>query len=137
MGGNFRIEVTKGVVVVTHTGRLEYADTNKAIAAASEAAVKAGTKQVLFDFRQADIANYYSYAVRHAEFAPDFGLDTTYKIAFLGLPEAIDVLSFMETVAKNHGWQARYFFHFEGALVWLAHASDAEAQAATPRPRPR
>jgi hypothetical protein len=120
MAGDFRVDVARGVVVVQHTGRLEYADTNKAIAAAVEAAVKAGTKRVLFDLTRADVSNYYSYTVRHAEVAPELGLDTSYRLAFVGNQEAVDTLSFIETVTRNHGWKSRHFLDVDEAMRWLA-----------------
>jgi hypothetical protein len=119
MAGDFRVEVVRSVVVVSHLGRLEYADTNKAIAAAVAAAVEIGGKRILFDLSRADVSNYYSYSVRHAEFAPDLGLDTTYKLAFVGGSEAVDLLSFIETVTRNRGWKSRYFVDTDAAITWL------------------
>lgn len=125
MATGFQVSVNEGVVVVTHAGRLEYADTNNAIRAAADAAIEADTKRVLFDLRRADLSNYYSYAVRHAEFAPELGLDKSYTLAFVGDETSVDVLSFMELVTRNRGWQSRYFVDFEGALAWLGEAGGA------------
>ena len=119
MATEFSVEVRQGVVVVTYVGKLEYAESNKAIAAGAEAAVHAGTRRLLFDVRRADLANYYSHIVRHAEFAPELGLDTAYQLAFVGLPEAAEVLEFAELVTRNRGWNARHFLDFDAALAWL------------------
>jgi hypothetical protein len=123
VAADFNVSVADDVVIVSHVGRLEYHDTNRSIEAAAQAAAKAGTKLVLFDFTRADLANYYSYAVRHAEFAPELGLDTTYKIAFVGLPAAIDVLEFIQRVTRNRGWRAHYFLSLDEAVDWLHSSS--------------
>jgi DNA-binding PucR family transcriptional regulator len=119
MAGDFQVDLRQDVVLVTHIGRLEYADTNKAIAAAANAAKDTGTKLILIDLSRADATNYYSYTVRHAEFAPELGLDTTYKLAFVGSREAVDILEFVARVMTNHGWQARCFFTAQEGLDWL------------------
>jgi len=119
MSAKFDVYVDRGVVVVAHVGNLQFDQTNKAIIAAVEAARNVGSKRVLFDLRRAQLANYYSYSVRHAELAPELGLDTGYKLAVVGAPEAHDILSFMVRVARNRGWRCRCFFDVGRALKWL------------------
>ena len=59
------------------------------------------------------------HIVRHAELAPELGLDSSFRIALVGLPEQDDVLSFMVMVAVNRGWSCRRFFDFDAARQWL------------------
>lgn len=127
MAGDFRVDLRNDVIVVSHIGRLEYVDTNKAIAAAADAAKTKGTRLVLVDLTRADVANYYSHTVRHAEVAPDLGLDSTYKLAFVGSPEAVDILEFIVRVMSNHGWQARCFFNVDEAVAWLQSLASGDA----------
>ena len=122
MAGDFRVGVSQDVVTVTHVGRLEYADTNKAIAAVADTAKKTGSRLILVDLTGADASNYYTYTVRHAEFAPELGLDTTYRLAFVASREAVDILEFIARVMSNHGWKARSFFSVEDAIEWLHSA---------------
>lgn len=122
MSANFHVRVHEGVVVVTHVGNLHFEDTNRSIAAAVEAARTTGSKIVLFNLTGAQLSNYYSYSVRHAELAPKLGLDTTYRIAIVGIAAADDILSFMEMVAQNRGWRAQRFFDIDEAMRWLRQA---------------
>ena len=57
--------------------------------------------------------------MRHAEFAPELGLDTTHKLAFVGSADAADVLEFIERVTRIRGWQSRRFFNLDDGLDWL------------------
>lgn len=123
MAGDFRIRVESAVVHVIETGTLDYPTSNRALVGAIEAARASGTKRLLFDLRDADLSDFYSYIVRHAETATEMGLDASYSLAILGRPERADVLSFVETVARNRGWRAMSFFALDAALEWLA--SDA------------
>jgi hypothetical protein len=120
VSGPFLVHVDDGVVIVEQIGDLQFDETNKAIAAAVAAARGANSKRVLFDLTRAQLANYYSYTVRHAELAPDLGLDVSYALAFVGRPEADDVLSFIALTTRNRGWKSRYFFDRQAALEWLA-----------------
>jgi hypothetical protein len=117
----FEISVAYGVVVITLHGDLDYEEVNQAIAAGVKTAGASHSLGMLFDLRSADVANYYSYSVRHAETAPQLGLDTSFALAFVGTGESRDVLSFMETVARNRGWRARAFTAMPPALKWLSH----------------
>ena len=119
MAGDFRIRVDSGVVFVVENGTLDYATSYRALAAAVEAANAAATPCLLIDVRDADLTNYYSYIVRHAEAAGEFGLDSRFRIAVVGQPGAADVLSFIETVARNRGLKVRCFLDADPALDWL------------------
>ena len=113
------IQTRGGIVIVCLSGSLEYEETNQAIAAAVDAAGVGGTSRILFDMRRADLANYYSYTVRHAEVAPQLGLHTGFVLGFVGPRAAQDVLCFMENVARNRGWKARSFTSMVDAFKWL------------------
>lgn len=121
MPAEFRVELRGDVVVVLEHGAPGFEDTNKALAAAIRTAREGGRK-ILFDHRLADLSNYYSYIVRHAEAAPGMGLDSTFRIALVGLPEQDDVLSFMVRVGQNRGWKSRRFFDVDEALQWLGQS---------------
>lgn len=118
MAAEFRIEIRGDVVIVLEKGAPLFEDTARALGDAIRAARDSG-KKILFDHRLADLSNYYSYIVRHAEAAQLIGLDNTFRIALVGLPEQDDVLSFMVTVGHNRGWNSRRFFDFDDALQWL------------------
>jgi hypothetical protein len=91
------------VVVITHTGAINFDDAHNAIGIGLTSAQKAAGKKLLFDLRLADLSNYYSFIVRHAELAPGMGLDASFLVAFVGTREAADVLSFTERVVRNRG----------------------------------
>jgi hypothetical protein len=109
------------VVVITHKGAMDFDEAHKAIGIALTSARNAAARKLLFDLRFADLSNYYSFIVRHAELAPEMGLDDSFLVAFVGTREAADVLSFTERVVRNRGWNARRFFSMEEALQWLAN----------------
>jgi hypothetical protein len=119
VAGDFRIRVDSGVVFVVESGTLDFSTSYRALASAVEAAKAAATTCLLIDVRDADLTNYYSYIVRHAEAAGEFGLDSRFRIAVLGQAGAADVLSFIETVARNRGLKVRSFLEVEPALDWL------------------
>ncbi|HYD58063.1 MAG TPA: hypothetical protein VEB41_14265 [Burkholderiales bacterium] len=127
MSGDFRIRVESDVVFVVESGRLDFDASNHAIVLAVEAAKAASTKCLLFDVRDADLSNYYSYIVRHADMAADTGIDAGFSIAVVGRPDATDVLSFIELVARNRGWRAKCFYDPDKALAWLRGAGAGAA----------
>jgi hypothetical protein len=118
MAAEFRLEIRGDVVLVVERGVPLFEETSKALAAAIQAAKEHGRK-ILFDHRLADLSNYYSYIVRHAESALAIGLDHTFRIALVGTPDQGDVMSFMVTVGRNRGWNSRCFLGFDEALQWL------------------
>jgi hypothetical protein len=88
------------VVVITHKGAIDFDEAHNAIGIGLTSAKKAAGKKLLFDLRFADLSNYYSFIVRHAELAPGMGLDASFLVAFVGTREAADVLSFTERVVE-------------------------------------
>jgi hypothetical protein len=118
----FDVRADAGVCRVALHGALDYDESNKAIAAAAECAAQHRVDRVLFDLRDADASNYYSYIVRHAEEAPSLGFERSYRVAFVARPESMPVVEFMALVARNHGWQARAFAEIDEADGWLQEA---------------
>lgn len=119
MAAEFDLEVRDHIIVVAQRGSPTFEEANEVIAATVVAALGARTNNLLFDVRLADLANYYSYIVRHAEIAPSLGLHTGFRIAIVGLRDQADVLSFMARVGQNRGWQAQTFFDVDEAVDWL------------------
>ena len=121
---SFELWVYDRVVRVRQRGVPDFEETNRSLAGAAELAKASAIHHVLFDLRDADVANYYSYAARHAELAPSLGFDTGFTIAILGRPEAEEVLGFYEKVARSHGWQARAFTDEAAAERWISPGID-------------
>ena len=119
MAAQFDLEVRGHIVVVAQRGSPTFEEANEVVAATVVAALKAGTNNLLFDVRLADLANYYSYIVRHAEMAPSLGLHTGFRIAIVGLRDQADVLSFMARVGQNRGWKTQTFFDMDKAVEWF------------------
>ena len=120
MAARFSIQLHADVVVVHEEGTLEFEETQRALADAIRTARDAGSRKLLFDHRLVDLANYYSHIVRHAEVAPQMGLDSEFRIALVGHPGQEDVMAFSVMVGRNRGWDVRRFFDFDEALQWLA-----------------
>jgi len=118
MAGEFELQVQGDVVVVMERGVPSFEDANKALAAAINKAQGKGRK-ILFDHRLVDLSNYYGFIVRHAEMAPEMGLDHTLRIAHLGNRSQDDVLSYMVEVGRNRNWNTQRFFDLAEALRWL------------------
>ena len=110
---------------------MDFKDADSAISVAITTARNENAKKLLFDLQRADLANYYSFIVRHAERGLEMGLDATFLVAFVGAREAADVLAFMERVVRNRGWNARQFFSMDEALKWLAESGPSPADSAT------
>jgi hypothetical protein len=73
---------------------------------------------VLFDFSAGDPRGYFAETVRHAEMAGALGMSRQFRIAFYS-PAQFDAVDFMETVARNRGYEARAFPDEAEALKWL------------------
>ncbi len=119
MAGDFRIRVESDAVLIFETGTLDFATSARAILCAIEEAKAHDIKCLLFDLREADLSNYYSYIVQHAETAAQAGLNPDYSIAVVGSRDRADVLAFVEMVARNRGWRARKFHDPDEARQWL------------------
>jgi hypothetical protein len=64
MQAEFELELRGDVVVVVRKGAPLFEDTQKAMAAAVEAARRAQTRKILFDVRLADLTEVMSFIVR-------------------------------------------------------------------------
>jgi hypothetical protein len=121
MQAEFELELRGDVVVVVRKGAPLFEDTQKAMAAAVEAARRAQTRKILFDVRLADLTNFYSYIVRDVDLDPSLGLDTSYRLCVVGSREQVEVMSFIVRVRQMRGWVAGWFVDMDEALEWLAH----------------
>jgi hypothetical protein len=115
----FHVEVRGDVAVLIQEGAPLFDETTRALAAVVEAAVKAGSNKIIVDARLSDLANYYSYVVRHAEVLSMMGFDTKFRSAIVGLPEQAFVMDFIVDVGRNRGWKVERFYDMDEALQWL------------------
>jgi hypothetical protein len=118
----FHVEVRGDVAVLIQEGAPLFDETTRALAAVVEAAVKAGSNKIIVDARLSDLANYYSYVVRHAEVLSMMGFDTKFRSAIVGLPEQAFVMDFIVDVGRNRGWKVERFYDMDEALQWLTRA---------------
>jgi hypothetical protein len=116
----FRVEIRGDVAVLVQEGSPLFDETTKSLAAVIATASKIGSKKIIVDARLSDLANYYSYVVRHAELIPLMGFDSSFRSAIVGLPEQVHVMDFIVSVGQNRGWTVRRFYDIDEALQWLA-----------------
>jgi hypothetical protein len=103
---------------VIYRGDQDFATTNQAIREAAQRARDSGAHALLFNISRSNRDGYISEVVRHAEMARELGLNG-FRIAFYGPPEKLDAVAFMETVARNRGFNARGFTDIDEAVKWL------------------
>jgi hypothetical protein len=120
MAAKFRIEIRGDVAVLVQEGAPLFEETTKSLTAVIAAALEIGSKKIVIDARLSDLANYYAFVVRHAELIPQFGFDSSFRAAIVGLQEQVYVMDFIVTVGRNRGWNVRRFFDIDEALEWLA-----------------
>jgi hypothetical protein len=116
----FRVDVRGDVAVLVQEGAPVFEETTESLLAVIGTALKIGSKKIIIDARLSDLANYYSYVVRHAELIASIGFDSSFRSAIVGLPEQVYVMDFIVSVGQNRGWAVRRFFDIEEALQWLA-----------------
>ena len=116
----FHVEVRGDVAVLVQQGAPLFHETTESLAAVVDAAAKIGSRKIIVDARLSDLANYYSYVVRHAEVLSMMGFDTKYRSAIVGLPEQGFVMDFIVSVGRNRGWKVQRFYDMDEALQWLA-----------------
>lgn len=114
----YELLVEDGYIRVVFRGTQDFATTNRAIADAARMAREKGLRAVMFDFTHADAKRYFTETVRHGEVAAELGFTTDLRTAFYR-PTDFDVIDFMETVARNRGYDARAFTSEEQAVRWL------------------
>ena len=120
MAAKFRVEVRGDVAVLVQEGAPLFDETTQSLAAVVATALEIGSKKIIIDARLSDLANYYTFVVRHAELLPLMGFDSSFRSALVGLPEQLFVMDFIVTVGQNRGWNVRRFLDFDEALKWLA-----------------
>jgi len=120
MAAAFHVEVRGDVAVLVQEGAPLFEETTKSLTAVIETAVKIGSNKIIVDARLSDLANYYSYVVRHAEVLSMMGFDSRFRSAIVGLPEQAYVMDFIVAVGQNRGWRVQRFYDIDAALRWLA-----------------
>ena len=107
-----------GIIRVVYHGKVDFDLTTKMLREVATIASKDNTRLVLIDIRDADYKLYHLQSIKHAEQAPSLGIDSTFRIAFLGA-ENEEMLGFVENVAVNRGYQSRVFTDETKALAWI------------------
>ena len=120
MAAKFHVEVHGDVAVLVQEGAPLFDETTQSLAAVVETALKIGSNKIVVDARLSDLANYYSYVVRHAEVLSLMGFDSRFRSAIVGLPEQAFVMDFIVDVGRNRGWNVRRFYDMNEAMQWLA-----------------
>lgn len=118
MAGDFRIALDQDVVRVTSRGKPDYEGTRDMLREVGRVAAQSRCGRLLFDFRAADSSAAYVSTVRHAEEAPQAGIDHSFRIALLGAADN-PMLNYFEAVAVKRGFQVRAFVDEDLALDWL------------------
>lgn len=118
MSATYDVVAEAGFIRVFCRGRQDFETTNKVIAEAARLAKQTGIRSVLFDFALADPAGYFAEAVQHGEMATELGVALDFRLAFYS-PADFQAVDFMETVARNRGYNARAFKDEKEALKWL------------------
>ena len=83
---------------------------------------RCSSNKIVIDARLSDLANYYSYVIRHAEVLSVMGFDSKFRSAIAGLPDQAFVMDFIVAVGQNRGWTVQRFYDLDQALQWLAEA---------------
>jgi len=113
-----RITAQAGVIRVVYRGKVEFDLTTKMLRDVVRLSAESNTRLVLIDIREADYRLYHLEAIKHAEEAPSLGIDSTFRIAFLGA-ENEEMLGYVENVAVNRGYRSRAFTDESKALAWV------------------
>lgn len=103
MAAKFRVDVRGDVAVLVQEGAPLFDETTRSLAAVIETASKIGSKKIIVDARLSDLANYYSFVVRHAELIPLMGFDSSFRSAIVGLPDQAYVMDFIVTSRPESG----------------------------------
>jgi hypothetical protein len=117
MPPEIRIAHERGIIRAVYKGKPEPASTSGMLRDVGALAARTQCDRVLFDLRDADLADMYINAVRYADEAESLGVRRTFRIALLGRPDP--VLSYLENVAVNRGYTLRTFTDEQAAEAWL------------------
>jgi len=117
-----QITTEAGIVRVTYRGKVEFGLTTKMLRDVVKTAAEDNTRLVLIDIRDADYKLYHLESLKHAEQGRSLGIDSAFRIAFLGAEDE-KMLGYVENVAVNRGYRSKAFTDESKALAWLG--SDA------------
>jgi len=115
---DIRITTEAGIIRVVYRGKVQFELTTKMLRDVASIASKEDARRLLIDIREADYKFYHFESLKHAYQAPSLGIDSTFRIAFLGA-ENEKMLGFVENVAVNRGYRSRAFTAESRALAWL------------------
>ena len=121
MPADIQITFELGIIRVTYRGEAQFDLTTKMLRNVARIAAENKSKLLLFDIREAEDRNYHTDAIRHTQQAPALGIDQTFRIAFLG-SKNLEMLSYIEDVSVNRGFQAKAFTDEAEAVAWLRSA---------------
>jgi len=116
---DIKITAEAGIVRVVYRGKVEFDLTTKMLRDVARIATQGNTRLVLIDIRDADYRLYHLESVKHAEQGRSLGIDSTFRIAFLGAEDE-KMLGYVENVAVNRGYRSKAFTDESKALAWLA-----------------
>jgi len=119
---DIRITTEAGIIRVVYRGRVEFDLTTNMLREVAKVAARDNTRLLLIDVRDADYKLYHLETLEHAQQGRSLGIDSTFRIAFLGA-ENEGMLAFVENVAVNGGYRSKAFTAEPEALAWLG--SDA------------
>ena len=115
-----RITTEAGISRVVYRGKVEFDVTTKMLRDVARIASKDDTRLLLIDIRDADYRFYHLESIKHAEQGRSLGIDSTFRIAFLGA-ENEEMLGYVENVAVNRGYRSKAFTDESKALSWLGN----------------
>ena len=113
-----RITTEAGIIRVVYRGKVEFDVTTKMLRDVARIASKDDTRLLLIDIRDADYKLYHLETLEHAQQGRSLGIDSTFRIAFLGA-ENEEMLGFVENVAVNRGYRSKVFTDEAKALAWI------------------
>ena len=115
---DIRITTEAGIIRVVYRGRVEFDLTTNMLREVAEIAAKDNTRLLLIDIRDADYKLYHLETLEHAQQGRSLGIDSTFRIAFLGAEDE-EMLGYVENVAVNRGYRSKVFTDESKALAWL------------------
>ena len=112
------ISVKQGVIRAVYSGDADFGVTTEMLRKVARISSESQSKLLLLDIREVEDRQYHVDAIRHAEQAPELGIDQTFRIALLRSRND-PMLQYIETVAINRGFRAKAFTDESEALAWL------------------
>ena len=106
-------------------GRVDLAESRKALAAVARACVDRGTKLALLDVRDVYSDLSVSDLCALAKAFNEMGFTRDHKLAVLHRYSSGDRATFFALCAAERGWNVRAFDSFEEAIEWFGEARPA------------